>query len=106
MKEWKHDRLCLRQVSEARDYKSSLKKYCTYKMRFSKLQFFELMVPKQFFITVMLVAMDKNLPMSERKESLFEVGVISPGTCFLVDILKGPVVMKYYSAFILLLELF
>ena len=37
---------------------------------------------------------------------MFKVGVISPGTCFMVDILKGPVVMRNYGAFILLLELF
>ena len=45
----------------------SLKKYCTDKMRFSKLQFFELMVPKQYFITVMLVKMNKNLPVREKR---------------------------------------
>ena len=67
MKEWKHDRLCLRQVSEARDYKPSLQKYCTDEMRFRKLQFFELMFPKQYFITVMLVEMIKNLPLGEKR---------------------------------------
>ena len=40
MKEWEHDGLCYRKVTEARDYKASLKKYCTDELRFTKLQYF------------------------------------------------------------------
>ena len=67
MKEWGHDGLCYRKVSEARDSKASLKKYCTDELRFSKLQYFELMIPKQYFITVILSTMNKNLPDGEKK---------------------------------------
>ena len=54
MQEWKHECLCFRKVSEARDYKASLKKYCTDEMEFTKLQYFELMIPKHYFIPIIL----------------------------------------------------
>ena len=67
MKEWEHDGLCYRKVTEARDYKASLKKHCTNELRFTKLQYFELMIPKHYFITVILSTMNKNLPDGEKK---------------------------------------
>ena len=63
----KHDSLCLRKVSEAQDYKVSLKKYCTDEMKVTKLQYFELMIPKHNFITIILSKINKNLPAGEHK---------------------------------------
>ena len=97
MKEWKHDGLCFRRVSEARDYKPLWKKYCTDKMRFSKLQFFELMVPKQYFITVMLDKMNKNLPVGVKQITYGEF-LKFLGLWLLMAIIEGPQYQDYWSA--------
>ena len=52
MKEWNHDWLYFRQILDSWNDKASLRKYCANKLRFIKLQFFKLMIPKQYFIAV------------------------------------------------------
>ena len=72
MLDWEHDHLCYRKVSEARNYKALLKKYCTDELRFTKLHYFELMVPKYYFITIILPTMKKNIPDGEKKITYVE----------------------------------
>ncbi len=52
MEECKHNGLYYRKVTEDHDYNASLQKYCTDEMKFTELQFFELMIPKHYFIIV------------------------------------------------------
>lgn len=96
MQEWKHDGLCLRKITEARDYKASLKKYCTDEMKFTKLQFFELMIPKHYFITVILPTMNKNLPAGEKNITYGEF-LKFLGLRFLMATVQGPQYRDYWS---------
>ena len=58
MQEWKRDGLHFRKIREAQDYKASLKKSCADEMRFTKLQYLDLVIPEHYFIPILLSTMN------------------------------------------------
>ena len=96
MQEWEHGGLCYRNVSEARDYKASNKKCCVDELKFIKLQYFELMVPMHYFVTVILPTMNKNLPDGEKKITYGEF-LKFLDLQFLMATVQGPQYRDYWS---------
>lgn len=96
MKEWGHNGLCYRKVTEARDCRASLKKYCTDEVKFSKLQYFEMMIPKQFIVDVMLVSMNQKIQPGADPISYGEF-LKFLGLRFLMATVQGPQYREYWS---------
>ena len=70
--------------------------YCTDEMKSTKLQFFELMILKHYFITVILPTMNKNLPVGENKITFGEF-LKFIGLWLLMATVQGSQYREYWS---------
>ena len=73
-----------------------MKKYCADEMKFTKLQFFELKIPKCYFITIILPTIQKNLPAGEKKITYGEFLKFF-GIWLLMATVQGPQNRDYWS---------